>query len=172
LLKDKKILMIVAPENFRDEELLEPKQILEKEGAKVEIASKETAEASGMFGAKALVNQELNQVEVKDYQALVFVGGSGASLYFNDPQVLKLAQDAFAEGKIIGAICIAPSILANAGLLQGRKATAFASEAANLMIKGAKYTEEPVVTDGTIITARGPEAATEFGQEIAKALED
>jgi len=166
----KKILMVVAPQDFRDEEYLEPRKILEESGAGVEVTSKGVSQATGMFGEKAIVNKELSEVEVADYDAVLFIGGTGSSVYFNDALAHNLAKTAFEKGKIVGAICIAPSILANAGLLQGRKATAFSSESSNLAAKGAQYTAQPVTIDGRIITASGPEAAREFGRTIVSFL--
>lgn len=165
-----KVLMVVAPQNFRDEEFLEPKNILQGKGIDVKVASRGVGEAVGMFGAKALINKHIGEVKADDYDAVVFIGGTGASIYFNDPIALDLAKSAFEKEKIVGAICIAPSILANAGLLSGKKATAFSSESDNLAAKGAQYTGEPVTVDGKIVTARGPEAATAFGRKLAEAL--
>lgn len=166
----KPVLMIVAPVNFRDEECLRPKAVLQGIGSRVTIASKGVRQARGMLGATLAVDKDIADVNVSDYAAVVFVGGSGASVYFNDPRVISIAKQASREGKIIGAICIAPSILANAGLLQGRKATAYPSEEQNLRAKGAIYTGEDVTVDGKIITAKGPHAAAAFGEALAKAL--
>jgi protease I len=165
-----KILMVVAPKNFRDEELFEPKEILEKAGAQITIASKGVTEAGGMFGGKVIVDKDLSEVKLDEYDTIVFIGGSGSAIYFNDQTVLGLAKKAYEANKIVGAICIAPSILANAGILEGKKATAFSSEAENLKTKGAQYTGENVTIDGKIITASGPQAAKEFGEEVVKAL--
>jgi protease I len=169
-LAGKKVLMIVAPKNFRDEELLRPKEILEKAKANVTIASKGVKTAKGMLGSSVSVDLDLSQVNVKDYDAVVFVGGTGAEIYFNDSQALKIAKEAYEQGKVVAAICIAPSILANAGILERKKATAFPSEASNLEANGSIYTGEAVTVEGRIITAKGPEAAVQFGNSIAKAL--
>lgn len=171
-LPGKKILMVVAPKNFRDEEFSEPKEIFEKAGAEVIIASKDVSQATGMFGATAAVDRNLSQVEASDYDAIVFVGGSGAQVYFDAPEAHRLANDAFEQDKVVGAICITPSILANAGILQGKSATAFSSEQENLESKRAIYTGGPVTVDGKIVTASGPEAATAFGQKIIAALKE
>lgn len=169
-LTNKKILMVIAPQNFRDEEFLKPKAIFEAAGAQITVASKSVTEAQGMLGAKVKVDIDLTQVKAADYDAIVFVGGSGSSVYFNDPTALNLAKEAVNQNKVVGAICIAPSILANAGLLEGRKATAFPSEADNLKSKGATYVGEPVVQDGNLVTASGPEATKDFGEKIAEIL--
>lgn len=164
------VLMIVAPKDFRDEEFLEPKEVFAKAGAEVTISSKGVEEATGKFGAKTRIDKDLSEVNIQDYDAVVFVGGPGTAVYFEDPLALKAAKEAFAAKKVIGAICIAPSILANAGILSGKQATAFSSEEENLRSKGASYTGEPVTRDKNIITANGPAAATKFGEEIIGTL--
>jgi len=167
---EEKALMIVAPQDFRDEELFKPKAILEKTGIKIIIASKGVIEAQGSLGGKIKVDKDLKDVKIDDYEAIIFVGGSGSSIYFNDPEALDLAKQAYKKGKIVAAICIAPSILANSGILQGKKATAFSSESENLKAKGAYFTGENITLDGKIITAYGPQAASGFGKEILKSL--
>lgn len=167
---EKKVLLVVAPKDFRDEEYQQPRRILEEAGVKIEVGSKGVKEALGIFGAKAKVDKELNKVLLEDYDGVIFIGGPGASVYFNDPDALNLAKQAFEKSKIVGAICIAPSILANAGILSGKKATSFSSEAGNLRTKGVIFTGEEVTVDGQIITASGPQAATVFGEEIKEAL--
>lgn len=165
-----KILMVVAPKNFRDEELFETKKVLEEKGIEVEIASKGVGEAQGMLGGKTSVDRELKEVRVEDYAGVVFVGGTGASAYFDDELALSLARQADEKGKVVAAICIAPSILANAGVLEGKRATSFPSEEGNLKEKGAVYTGEGVTVDGRIVTAQGPAWARGFGQKVAEAL--
>ena len=102
--------------------------------------------------------------------ALIFVGGAGAEQYFEDRTAINLAKEAAEKNKIYGAICIAPVILANAGLLNHKKATVFQSEILQIKKRGAHYTNENVVVDGHLVTANGPEAATEFGEAILKLL--
>ena len=166
----KKVLMVVAPENFRDEELFEPKKVLEEKRIGVEIASKGVNEARGMLGEKIVIDKNLSEVKADDYDGVIFVGGSGSSIYFNDAKAQFLAKEAYEKGKVVGAICIAPSILANIGILEGKKATSFPSEAENLKSKGVDYTGEGVVVDGKIITAQGPDYAKQFGEKIVEVL--
>jgi len=169
-LSGKKVLMIVAPTNFRDEEFLQPREVLEGYGASITVASKGTRTATGSHGASVNVDLNLSQVDVENYDAVVFVGGSGAAVYFNDSTALGIAKDSYNRGKVVAAICIAPSILANAGILEGKSATAYSSEASNLEANGARYTGEQVTVDGKIITANGPLAASQFGKAIAQKL--
>jgi len=166
-----KVVMIIAPENFRDEELLEPKDVLENANVEVTVASNGVDSAIGMLGAMVAVDMDYKDINVDDYEGIVFVGGSGASIYFDDLKAQELAKEFFNQGKVVSAICIAPSTLAHAGLLDGRKATCFASQEEDLKSHGAEYTGVPISIDGKIVTASGPTSATEFGQAILDLLE-
>lgn len=166
----KKVLMVVAFEGFRDEECLDSKRELEKAGAKVVIASSKLGAAKGKLGGSVNVDI-LYTANASEYDAVAFIGGPGAAVYLNDTSAHKLAKDAYNSGKVLGAICMASSILANAGLLEGKKATAFASEEENLKKKGAYWQDEDVVADGRIVTANGPAAAAKFGRKLAEAIE-
>lgn len=161
----------VSSQNFRDEELLKPKEIFEKNGFKVTIASSSLNTATGMLGTKIKPEVVISNVNVKNYDAIVFVGGTGATEYFNNPIALKIAQDAEKQKKVVGAICIAPRILAEAGVLKGKKATVWKSEANALKTKGAIYTGQDVTVDGKIVTASGPHAAEAFANVILKLFE-
>ena len=162
--------MVIAQKGFRDEELFDTKAELEKAGIMTVIASKEKGACEGMFGRGAEAQLSLGEVSIDSYNAVVFVGGVGASQYYRDPEALGLIGRADRKGKIIAAICIAPVIVANTGIMQGKKVTAYPSVQYDLQKKGAKYTGEPVEMDGNIITGNGPEAAKAFGQAIAKAV--
>jgi protease I len=164
-----KVLMIIAPKDFRDEEFFEPKEALEGEGAEITVASRTTDEVTGMKGAKVKPDITLDQANVNEYDAVIFVGGSGTSTYFDDARALAIAKEAHEKGKKICAICIAPVILANAGVLKGKRATAWNYEG-EIEKGGATYTGEPVEVDGNVVTAHGPEAARKFGQTIAREL--
>lgn len=168
-LSNKKILFVVAPKDFRDEELFKPLELLKSKGAETTVASKTGGIARGMLGG-VVATADMDKVDVRSYDAVVFVGGTGAEIYFNDTRAISIAKMAYAQNKLVAAICIAPVILANAGLLKGRNATAYASEAALLRQKGANYTAKAVEQDGKIITASGPQAAREFAERIADAL--
>lgn len=168
----KKAVLIVAYENFRDEEFLEPRNLLESKGVKVTVASSRVGKATGMLGAEIQVDMLVKDVNVAEYDAVIFVGGTGATEYFDDPVAHKIAQDAVAQGKIVAAICIAPAILANAGVLRNKSATCFATESDTLKKGGARYTRTPLERDGKIITAEGPKAAKNFAEAIVAALSE
>lgn len=166
----KKVVMIVAQNDFRDEEFLQPKEILEREAVVIKVASTTLDYVSGMLGAKVKPDILVSDINVRDFDAIVFVGGMGASQYWDDPVAWKLAQDAINTGRIVAAICIAPVTLAKAGILKGKRVTVWSSEAGELKAAGANYTGRMVERDGNIITGSGPSAAREFGEEILRAL--
>ena len=166
----RKVLMVIAPENFRDEEYFEPRRILEGKGCAVTVASTATRPAKGMLGALVTPDTTLDRVRAKDYDAVVFVGGYGAETLFRDRQAHTLAQEAVAEGRPLGAICVSPAILANAGVLKGKRATIWPDQSKALVAGGATYTAQAVEQDGRIITADRPQSAVRFGEEIARAL--
>ena len=166
----KKAVMVIAQDKFRDEELFEPKAILEKAGVSVTVASTILSPAKGTLGKEYKPEMLLKDVNADEFDAVVFVGGMGASQYWNDPSAHKLILDAQAAGRIIAAICIAPVTLAKAGILKGKKATVWASDAGQLLVTGARYTGNNVEVDGKVITAAGPFAAREFGEALVRAL--
>jgi protease I len=166
----KSALMVIAFEKFRDEEYAEPKKVLEDAGFRVATASIQTGTAKGKFGLEAPVDLALKDVKAADYDTVVFVGGPGSHGYFNDPTAQAIAREAHDAGKIVAAICAAPSILANAGLLKGRTATSFPDQGPNLTAGGANFTGKGLEIDGNIITADGPAHAKEFGQAIVKGV--
>jgi len=164
-----KILSVIAPENFQDKEYEDSKEALEAAGHDVIVAST-AGTAYGKFGAEVDVDVLLSDVKVDDYDAIMFIGGPGSVEYFDDPTALNLAQDFYNAGKLTTAICAAPSILANAGLLEGINATCWKGESDNLEDNGANYTGKNVEVDGLIITGDGPMSAAKFGETIAKVL--
>ncbi len=172
---NKKILFVVAFKDFRDEEFFEPKEILEKANFQIDVASTEKGLAMGVNGGEVKVDFIIDEVRVDDYEAIIFVGGSGASRNIENQRFHHLAREAMAKNKILGAICIAPLILARAGVLENRKATVWASALDRRPIQqlkdgGATYENKPVVIDGNIVTANGPQSAKEFGKILAKEL--
>lgn len=166
----KKVLMVIAPQTFRDEEYAHPKEVLEARGAHVVTASTRTGTCTGKLGMSAEATLTVAQADAADYDAVVFIGGAGATVYFDDLHAHELARTAHASGRVTAAICIGPSILAHADLLRGVRATAFQSQHNDLVAHGAVWTGEPVTVDGSLITANGPEAAVSFGEAIANGI--
>ncbi len=167
----KTVLMVIAPEDFRDEEYAHPKEVLESRGAEVVTASTRTGTCTGKLGMTATAGVAIAEADALDYDAVVFVGGPGSKVFFDDPFAHSLARAAREEGRVVAAICIAPSVLAHAGLLKGWPATAFETQQSDLEKHGAIWTGDPVTVEGFIITANGPDSARAFGEAIAEAIE-
>jgi protease I len=168
----KSILMIIAPKDFRDEELRIPKSNFEKNGFSVFVASSEET-SYGMMGS--VVERDLTLEEalerIENFDAVVFVGGSGSVVYFNNSLVKEIASKAYQRDKVVGAICLAPVILANSGILENKRATVFDHEYIKIIEdKGAIYSKENVVVDGRIVTSNSPNVALKFSEEIIKRL--
>ena len=165
-----KVALVIAEKVFRDEEYQVPKKILLEKGIEVVTASTTTGWAEGKLGARVKPDLQINELKTEELDALVFVGGGGAAQYFDDPLAHQLARQMEEQGKVVAAICIAPVILARAGLLQGKKATVFPDGVSDLIRHGAEYTGKPVERDGLVLTSNGPEAAEAFGRTLVVML--
>jgi len=165
------VVFIIAQNNFRDEELLEPKRILERRGVGVKIASATRNVAVGARGSEIRPDLALPEIKPSQFDGVIFVGGSGATQYFYDLEAYAVARGFYAARKLVAAICLASSILGNAGILLGKRVTGFPSEEGNLINRGAEYTGMPVEVDEMIVTGKDPAAAVEFGERLAEVLE-
>ncbi len=169
-----KILMVIAPKNFRDEELFIPKKIFEDNGYEVEVVSTTKGIHVGMLGGIIETNKTIYEINnISQYSALVIPGGIGSKEYlWNNKKLQDIVREFYKENKVIGAICLSPVILAKAGILKGKKATVFPDKEAIEELKkgGAIYIDKGVVVDGNIVTAKSPKYAKEFGEEIIKLL--
>jgi protease I len=172
--KVKKAVMIIAFRDFRDAEYFVPKEILEKAGVEVKTASNKMGTAIGADGGDTNVDLLVSQINVADFDAIIFVGGPGCLTALDNEDSYRVVREAVSQGKILASICISPVILAKSGVLKGKKATVWndwtKSQAKILEKEGAIFEEKPVVVDGKIITANGPQAAEDFGKAILDLL--
>lgn len=167
----KRAALIVASDSFQDDELFITQRALEAAGVETIIASTRLGPIRGMLGGTAEARILVNQLRVDGFDAIIFIGGSGAAIeYFDNPAALTIAREAARKRKVLAAISIAPAILANAGALTGVRATSFISERDRLVGAGAIYTGAPVERERFIITSTGPLAAGPFSQAIIDAL--
>lgn len=164
------VLMVIAPKDFRDEEFKEPFDLFTKSGITVTIASTDTTPAKGMLGMIVKPGITIEQVNPDSFNALVVVGGTGCQVLWDNTTLHKIVQNFHRAKKTIAAICIAPVVLARAGILKETKATVYASVKDDLTSCGAQYTGADIEVSGNIITASGPQAAKEFSQAILNKL--
>jgi len=174
-LNGKKIAVVVAYRDFRDEEYFIPFNILKNAGADVVTVSTSKGTAVGADGGEAKIDMLIDDIDVKDFDAIVFVGGPGCLKYLDNEKSYKLIRESVSNNMLLASICISPVILAKAGVLEGKKATVWSNMMDKSGVKilkdyGALYYNQPVVVDGKIITANGPGAAKEFAQTIINLL--
>lgn len=168
---DKNIVMVIAFRGFQDLEYTKTRETLEKAGFKITVASSMLGTATGKFDQRVDVDLTIDEINVDDYEAIVWIGGPGANEYFENQTAHQLIKKAVETNRVLAAICIAPEILAKAGVLAGKKATVWSSvddqgPLGVLKENGAQYLDQELVMDGKIITANGPNAAEQFGKAI------
>ncbi len=171
------IAFVIAFENFRDEEFFVPYEYL-KGKASCEVFSIKTGIARGKLGGIFKIEKLIDAIDAEKFGAIIYIGGPGTPSVRAYPQAIEKAREMNRAGKLVCAICWAPTILAKAGVLEGKKATVwlgFDDEYGMptdkvLMKYGAIFEKKGAVQDGKIITADGPGHAKDFALLIAKAL--
>ena len=168
-----KLLVAIAPERYRDEELDEPLAEFRANSVVFDIASTRTGTCSGMLGGKMAATLSFDNIDPSGYDGIMIIGGGGSKSHlWGDRNLAGLVTTFHSQKKIIAAICLSPVVLARAGVLRGMKATVFNSPDAIAEMKkeGAVLTGLPVVEDGMVITADGPGASRAFGKAVISAL--
>lgn len=168
------VLMVIAPEAFRDEELLVPRGVFQGESWQVDTVSTKAGRATGMLGAHEEITKTLADLRPESYDAVVVVGGMGSPAHlWENTDLHRILQKMDADGKVVAAICLSGAVLAKAGVLNGKKATVWEMPESLSALKagGAHYTAEPVTVDGRIITANGPDAADTFARSVVSGVQ-
>jgi len=171
--KQKKVLMVIAPKDFEDCEVVEPMAIITANGAKVTIASTTTDTVIGAQGLKITPDIIIRNAKVDDYDAIVIPGGTGViGTLWDNEELRTLIQQFNSKNKIVAAMCAAPPTLAKAGILKDKSVTMFPWDDGikELTTRGALYVNEETVTDGNIVTGKNPAASKAFGLAICDAL--
>jgi len=155
-----KVLVILA-EGFEEIEATAPVDVLRRAGAEVVIASiADGIHVTGRSGITMHADTTLTSVESRDFDCVFLPGGPGTKNLRADPRVRTLVARQHAAGRWVAAICAAPTVLMDAGILSGRRYTAHfsvADELPNILAT------ERVVADGNILTSRGAGTALDFG---------
>lgn len=168
-----RILFVIAPKDFRDEELLVPRQILTDAGFKVTTVSTQTGKATGMLGAEETITQSLDDITIADYDGVVVVGGMGSIEYLWPNTTLHAyLNDVYTRGGVVGGICLSGAVPALAGLTQSKRLTVWETPESRAAIEdnGGIFTGEACTIDGRLVTANGPEAAQQFGDALVSVL--
>jgi protease I len=165
----KKVLMVIAPTDFNDVEFSDTKEVLEAANLDITVVNSTGQPSRSSLGKVVTPDSNFYDVDSADFDAIVFVGGSGSAVYQSHNRTLELVKEFNSSGKLIAAICIAPTILVNAGIMYKKNMTAFASEKDRINAVGT-FTGRPIEVDGNIITASGPSVAKLFGKYIVEKL--
>lgn len=170
---------IVLAEGFEEIEAITVIDILRRLKIRCDICGLNTIHVKGAHGIELKVDNIFSQMDFNEYDVLILPGGMpGADNLKSDRRLIDLLVKYNDEGKLIAAICAAPIVLKEAGIIKGKKITSF--PACRPEFTESIYFEAPAVQDNNIITGRGPGAAAEFafmiagniiGQDIVKALE-
>jgi len=156
--------LFLLTNGFEELEFVAPYDILHRGGVKVQTASiSDKKEVTGSHNITVVADLLLSQVEDLPFDLLVLPGGPGTDNMLKSDLVKKLLIKSHEAGKQIAAICAAPKVLANAGILKDREATSFPSERPNVEPFCKRYLDVPVVVSGNIITSRGAGTAAQFG---------
>ena len=161
------VLAILA-EEFEEIEATTPIDLLRRAGVEVTIASLvEGIHVTGRSGITLHADTTLTSVAARTFDCLLLPGGPGVKHLRADPRVRELVLRQHQAGRWIAAICAAPTVLHDAGLLTGRRYTAHFSVAGELP---EILANERVVVDGHLVTSRGAGTALDFGLKLVELL--
>ena len=145
--------------------------VLRRCGVKVVVAGTEPQVIEGAHSMKFVSDISVDEINVKDFEAVICPGGNPGYLNLKkDSRVLAIIKEAFNSNKLVAAICAAPAVFAEAGILRGRNCTIYPGMEAELEKGGGKPQKDLVVEDGNIITSQGPATALLFAFRVAARL--
>lgn len=161
----KRVLCLLI-DGFEEIETVTPVDVLRRAGAEVVIASLREKTATGRCGIRVEADVLLDDIDFSDFDLLLIPGGPGVGDLRKDGRAAVLAKDFASAGKPVAAICAAPLVLMDAGLLAGKRFTAYPSVRPELGGGG----DERVVVDGNLITSRGAGTALDFSLALVTHL--
>lgn len=170
-LKGLKVLFLVSPKGFQDEELEKPRRVFEAAGAEIVVASTVAGTAAGAGGASVEASG-IMEFRPNDFAAAVAVGGPGAAELWDNGIAQKFFRMAHLDGKPVGGLSLGVVFLAKTGLLEGKSATVWMTPDTLKALKdgGARYEKKPVVVAGNVATADGPASAETFANIFAELI--
>lgn len=160
-------VLVILAEGFEEIEAIVPIDVLRRAGAEVIVAAlAEGIHVTGRSGITVHADTSLAAIAARDFDCVLLPGGPGVKHLRADPRVRTLVQRHHTAGRWLAAICAAPTVLHEAGVLPTRY-TAHFSVADQLP---AISPDEKVVTDGRVLTSRGAGTALEFGLGLVETL--
>jgi len=167
-------IAILATDGYEQLELTQPLEKLKAAGATVHVVSLESGQIKGWdkdhWGDSVAVDKTLSEVSVSDYDALVLPGGQiNPDTLRTDEKAVAFIRDFYNSKKTLAAICHAPWLLIEAGVIRDRDVTSFKSIKTDVTNAGGRWHDQEVVTDQALITSRNPDDLPAF---IAKIIEE
>lgn len=159
-------VLCVLADGFEEIEAVTPVDLLRRAGVTVVIASLAAGPVTGRCGIALVPDAMLDAVDAGEFDLLMIPGGPGVDALRRDGRTAVLARRFFDAGKPVAAICAAPLVLQDAGLLAGRRFTAHSSTRSEL----PTGTGDRVEVDGGVITSRGAGTALDFGLAMVRRL--
>lgn len=145
--------------------------LLRRAGIEVVTAGLQPGIVKASRGTQLVPDQTLDTVLRDDFDMIVLPGGMpGAQHLKEDPRIIALLKKMAQQGKYTAAICAAPMVLAEAGLLADKRATSYPGFLDKMEVPGMAYLKDAVVRDGKILTSRGPGTAMDFSLALIEAL--
>ena len=174
---DKANILILATHGFEQSELETPRDKLRAHGATVDVATLDGKAIKGWdgddWGDTAEADLSLADAKVADYHGLVLPGGQiNPDLLRVEADAIALIRDFVSAGKIVAAVCHAPWLLIEAGVVEGREMTSYHSIRTDLKNAGATVVDKPVAVSNGIITSRNPDDLDAFVAKIVEEVEE
>ena len=165
------MIAVLFATGFEEVEALAPVDLLRRAGLNVTMTGVDGETITGSHGIAVTMDAKIEDIDREALEALVLPGGLPGTLNLEKSQAVQdLITHCTEQGKLVAAICAAPSILAHRGLLQGKNAISFPDFHKDLTEGGAVLSESYVCEDGNFITARGMGVATQFGLKLVERL--
>ncbi|MBL8768146.1 MAG: DJ-1/PfpI family protein [Planctomycetes bacterium] len=167
----KSVLVPLAP-GCEEMEVVIVVDVLRRAGADVVLAGLEPGPTEASRGVRIVADRALDEVEIARFDAVVLPGGGpGTARLRADARVRRVVTEFAAAGKLVAAVCAAPTVLLDAGILAGKRVTAHPSVHAELARAGVRVdSAQRVVVDGALITSQAPGTCFEFAFALVSAL--
>jgi protease I len=169
-------VLIVATDGFEESELFGPREILQRRGADVVLASPGAAPIQATVlddpGRTIRPDMTIDEARADDFDALILPGGvRNPDQLRTNQAAMRLIRDFVGQGKPVAAICHGPWLLVEADVLRGRTATSWPSIRTDLRNAGANVVDQAAVVDGNIVTSREPADVEAFTQAVIGLIE-